>query len=86
LSGLFLDVLRGMVLGQHALGFLVVGFLTHRIQLRMRMFPIVHQAATVLVLLAFYHFHHLLDRRPDGPRLHGLGALAADHSGACSGR
>jgi rod shape-determining protein MreD len=56
LSGLFLDVLRGMVLGQHALGFLVVGFLTHRIQLRMRMFPIVHQAATVLVLLAFYHF------------------------------
>ena len=32
LSGLFLDVLRGMVLGQHALGFLVVAFLTHRLQ------------------------------------------------------
>lgn len=56
LTGLFLDVLRGMVLGQHALGFLVVGFLTHRLQLRMRMFPIVHQAATVMVLLALYHF------------------------------
>src|SRR5262245_46257872 len=52
LSGLFLDVLRGMVLGQHALGFLVVGFMTHRLQLRMRMFPILHQAATVMVLLA----------------------------------
>src|SRR5512135_1589324 len=40
LSGLFLDVLRGMVLGQHALGFLVVGYVTHRLQLRMRMYPI----------------------------------------------
>lgn len=56
LSGLFLDVLRGMVLGQHALGFLVVAFLTHRLQLRMRMFPILHQAATVMLLLAGYHF------------------------------
>jgi len=56
LAGLFLDVLRGMVLGQHALGFLVVAFLTHRLQLRMRMFPIPHQAAAVLLLLALYHF------------------------------
>ena len=51
LSGLFLDVLRGLVLGQHALGFLVVAFLTHRLQLRMRMFPILHQAATVMLPL-----------------------------------
>ena len=56
LAGLFLDVLRGMVLGQHALGFLVVAFLTHRLQLRMRMFPIPHQAAAVLLLLALYQF------------------------------
>lgn len=56
LSGLFLDVLRGMALGQHALGFLVVAFLTHRIQLRMRMFTIVQQAATVMMLLGLYHF------------------------------
>jgi rod shape-determining protein MreD len=48
--------LRGMVLGQHALGFLVVAFLTHRLQLRMRMFPILHQAATVMLLLALYQF------------------------------
>ena len=46
----------GMVLGQHALGFLVVAFVTHRLQLRMRMFPILHQAATVLLLLALYQF------------------------------
>ncbi len=56
LAGLFLDVLRGMTLGQHALGFLLVAFLTHRAQLRMRMFPILHQAAAVMVLLAVYHF------------------------------
>ena len=51
LSGLFLDVLRGIVLGQHALGFLVVGYLTHKLQLRMRMFPIVQQAVIVMLLL-----------------------------------
>ncbi len=56
LAGLFLDVLRGMVLGQHALAFLVIAFLTHRLQLRMRMFPIVQQAGVILGLLAVYHF------------------------------
>lgn len=56
LAGLFLDVLRGMTLGQHALAFVLVAFLAHRLQLRMRMFPILHQAATVMGLLALYHF------------------------------
>ena len=56
LAGLFLDVLCGMTLGQHALGFVLVGFLAHRSQLRMRMFPILHQAGAVMLLLAAYHF------------------------------
>jgi rod shape-determining protein MreD len=56
LTGLLLDVLRGMTLGQHALAFVLVAFLAHRAQLRMRMFPIPHQAAAVMVLLAVYHF------------------------------
>ncbi len=56
LAGLFLDVLNGTTLGQHALGFVLVAFLSHRIQLRMRMFPILHQAGTVMGLLAVYHF------------------------------
>ncbi len=56
LAGLFLDVLRGMTLGQHALAFVLVAFLAHRLQLRMRMFPILHQAGAVMVLLAVYHF------------------------------
>ena len=56
LAGLLLDVLRGMTLGQHALGFVLVAFLAHRAQLRMRMFPILHQAGAVMLLLAVYHF------------------------------
>ena len=56
LAGLFLDVLRGMTLGQHALAFVLVAFLAHRSQLRMRMFPIPHQAGAVMLLLALYHF------------------------------
>ena len=56
LAGLFLDVLRGLTLGQHALGFVLVAFLAHRAQLRTRMFPILHQAGAVMVLLAVYHF------------------------------
>jgi rod shape-determining protein MreD len=56
LAGLILDALRGLVLGQHALAFLVVAFLTHKLQLRIRMFPLLHQAASVLLLLGLYHF------------------------------
>jgi rod shape-determining protein MreD len=56
LAGLLLDVLSGMTLGQHALGFVLVAFLAHRAQLRMRMFPILHQAGAVMLLLAAYHF------------------------------
>src|ERR1700704_3821675 len=38
LCGFAIDVLHGIVLGQHALAFLIVGYLTHRVQLRMRIF------------------------------------------------
>jgi rod shape-determining protein MreD len=33
-----------------------VGFITHRLQLRMRIFPVWQQAFTVLIMLAIYHF------------------------------
>ncbi len=56
LAGLMLDVLRGLVLGQHALAFLVVAYVTHRLQLRMRMFPLLHQSGAVLLLLGLYQF------------------------------
>jgi rod shape-determining protein MreD len=56
LCGLCVDVLQGMVLGEHALAFLLVSYLTHRFQLRLRIFPIWQQAGAVLAFLAIYHF------------------------------
>ena len=56
LCGLAIDLLQGHVLGQHALAFLLVAFLTHKFQLRMRIFPIWHQTLTVFMLLALYRF------------------------------
>jgi len=54
--GLAIDLLKGPLLGQHAAGFLLVAFLTHKFQLRMRIFPIYHQTLTVFMLLALYEF------------------------------
>jgi rod shape-determining protein MreD len=56
LCGLAMDVLTGPIVGQHALAFLLVAFLTHKFQLRMRIFPIWHQTLTVFMLLALYEF------------------------------
>jgi rod shape-determining protein MreD len=56
LCGLAIDLLKGMVLGQHALAFLLVAYFTHKFQLRMRIFPIWQQTLTVFMLLALYQF------------------------------
>ena len=56
LCGLALDVLTGKILGQHAVAFLLIAFLTHKFQLRMRVFPIYHQTLTVFMLTAVYEF------------------------------
>ncbi len=56
LAGLPLDVLKGSLLGQHALALAVMTFLTTRFHLRIRVFPIWQQAATVLSLAALYQF------------------------------
>lgn len=56
MCGLAIDVLKGTILGQHAVAFLVVAYLTHKFQLRMRIFPIYHQTLTVFMLLALYEF------------------------------
>jgi rod shape-determining protein MreD len=56
LCGLAIDLLQGPLLGQHAAAFLFVAFLTHKFQLRMRIFPIYHQTLTVFMLLALYEF------------------------------
>jgi len=55
-AGLALDAFRGVVLGQHALAFVVVGYVVHRFHLRVRMFTLVQQSLFVLALLWLYQF------------------------------
>ena len=56
LSGLVLDVLKGGLLGQHALALTVVAWMTLRFHLRFRLFPIWQQAAAVGVLAGIHEF------------------------------
>lgn len=50
-AGLFLDVLTGTLLGQHALALSLVAFLSVRLHQRIRVYPTWQQALTVLLLL-----------------------------------
>lgn len=52
LTGLFLDVLRGAVFGQHALAFAVIAYLVVRLHQRIRLFPVWQQAISVLLLVS----------------------------------
>lgn len=56
LCGLAIDLLKGTTLGQHALAFLVVSYITHKFQLRIRIFPLSQQTLTVLFMLCVYEF------------------------------
>lgn len=51
--GLVLDVLRGSLLGQHALAFSVIAFLSLQLYQRIRVFPLWQQSLTIGVLVAF---------------------------------
>src|SRR5580658_5749932 len=56
MSGLALDVLQGVVLGQHALALtLIAGWATH-LRLRLRVFSILSQSLTIFALLTGYQF------------------------------
>ncbi len=52
--GLVLDVLKGSVLGEHALMLAVTAFLTVKFCQRLRVFPIWQQTATVSAIAAVY--------------------------------
>jgi rod shape-determining protein MreD len=54
LCGFAVDVAQGVVLGQHALAFVLISGITHSLQLRMRIFPIWQQAFYVALLLLAY--------------------------------
>lgn len=55
-SGLLLDTLYGALLGQHALALVLIGFFTQHFNLRIRVFPLGQQVATVFMLIAIYEF------------------------------
>ncbi|MGE0384200.1 MAG: rod shape-determining protein MreD [Gammaproteobacteria bacterium] len=52
--GLFLDVLTGALLGQHAAGLAIVAWVAVRLHLRIRVFPLGQQALVVGLMLAVY--------------------------------
>lgn len=52
--GLVLDVLRGTLLGQHALGLAILAYVSVKLHQRVRMFPLWQQAVLVGVMLVGY--------------------------------
>ena len=54
IAGLFLDVMTGTLLGQHALGLSVVAWVAHHMHRRVRVMPAWRQAMPVFVLLFLY--------------------------------
>jgi rod shape-determining protein MreD len=66
-AGLCLDLLLGSLLGQHALSLVIVAYISSRMRLRMRFFPLWQQALVVLALLlndrVIYSWIHALSGR-----------------------
>ncbi len=54
--GLLLDALVGTLIGQHALAFVLIATLAQHFQFRIRVFPVLHQAIIVLLLIVVYKF------------------------------
>lgn len=52
--GLALDVIKGAVLGQHALGLAVAAYLTIKLHQRIRVFPLWQQAISIGAILAIH--------------------------------
>lgn len=50
-GGLLLDIVQGGILGRHALAKTIVGFLSHRISLRIRTYPLWQQSIAVAFLI-----------------------------------
>jgi rod shape-determining protein MreD len=55
-AGLLLDVMQGGMLGANALAMTAVGYLTLKMYLRIRVFPLSQQSLAVALILGLYHF------------------------------
>ncbi len=56
MMGIFLDVLEGTLLGEHAFALIVVISLVSRMYTRLRMFPMLQQGGTIFLLVLLYQF------------------------------
>jgi rod shape-determining protein MreD len=56
IAGLALDVLHGMVLGQHAFALTLMAAWATQVRLRVRVFSMLHQSLTIFTFLALYQF------------------------------
>ncbi len=56
LAGLSLDVIHGVVLGQHALALTLMAAWATHLRLRLRVFSLLSQSLTIFALLAGYQF------------------------------
>ncbi len=55
-TGLLVDVIKGSILGQHALASLIIVFLTTKYYLQIRNFPQIQLLMTVIILLVIFQF------------------------------
>ncbi|HEY5703280.1 MAG TPA: rod shape-determining protein MreD [Gammaproteobacteria bacterium] len=58
-AGIIMDVLQGTLLGQNALGLVLLAFITIKVHQRIRMFPLTQQALFVMVLILLYQLMSL---------------------------
>jgi rod shape-determining protein MreD len=54
LAGIFLDVLNGTLLGEHALALTIVAYPAAKINSRLRMFPLLQQGFVICLLVLLY--------------------------------
>jgi rod shape-determining protein MreD len=55
-AGLALDAFKGVLLGQHALAFIVIAYVASKLRLQVRAFPPLQQTAVILALLWLNEF------------------------------
>ncbi len=68
-SGILLDVLKGSLLGQHAIGLAIVAYVTAKLHLQIRQHPLYQQSFFVGLMITFYiclivWINGMIDRPP----------------------
>lgn len=69
--GLLLDVLRAGLLGQHALSFAIIAYITLQLYQRIRVFPLWQQAVSILALVFLHLILQLWIMGISGDSTHG---------------